>query len=322
MGLKTEYSVSIVMPVKNGGKTLNECLRSIHYQKGILLKEIIILDSGSTDNSLEIASSFGATIIPIDPVLFNHGLTRNVGVNAAAGDLIYLTVQDAAISEHFMLERMVSHFHHPEVKAVVGIQGARQNDNTNPAIWFKRSTAPFLETIHFPDGSFSKLSKAEQLTVNSWDNVNAMYRKTALVEISFKETSYCEDKIWADEALHNGWKLLRDSSLLVYHYHHMYFSYMVSQKYIVDFFNYNRYSCLPEIPNIFMSMLKRIWGVIKKDELNLLKKTYWIYHNIMALIAELWITLLFRILHSAAGRNGLQRGYKQFCSKVPQGSRK
>ena len=87
--------ISVVIPVKNGGKTLERCLDSLRNQINGRDLEIIILDSMSSDNSKEIGFSYGAIIIPIPNGTFNHGLTRNLGVQKSSGDLIYLTVQDA-----------------------------------------------------------------------------------------------------------------------------------------------------------------------------------------------------------------------------------
>jgi rhamnosyltransferase len=317
-----KLSISVVIPVKNGGDQLSDCLRSITNQIGVYIKEIIVLDSNSSDNSVAVALSFNAQIISIDSNAFNHGLSRNIGVNAASGDLVYFTVQDAYLSDFHMLEKVVFHFNDIDVKAVVGIQGVPHRPRTNPAIWFKRMEKPILETMYFQDGSFSLFSKQDRVKYNCWDNVNAMYRRVALLEIPFRETNYCEDKIWADEAFHAGWKLLRDPSFLVYHYHHMYFSYVISQKFIVDLFYYKRFNILPIFPNVITIFSKRVWILLRTEELNFMIKFYWIFHNFSSLLAEFCITLIFKVLHLVSGIKGLNLAYKIFCPNVPQGFKK
>lgn len=314
-----DLSISVVIPVKNGGNVLKDCLEAIMRQQAVFIKDIIVLDSSSTDNSVAIAKSYGAQIVSIDSSSFNHGLTRNDGVNAANGDLVYFTVQDARISDPKMLQKMAAHFSESEVKAVMGIQGVPIHKHTNPALWFQRMTAPNLETLFFPDGKYASLPQREQLKINNWDNVNALYRRSSLLEIPFRQTNYCEDKIWADEALHVGWKLLRDSSLLVYHYHHMYFRYTLSQTYVIDYFYYNRFTKMPQIPNLILNILKSIWAVIKKDNVNILNKLYWITHNTAIHFIEFLMKILFRLLYAVSGDKGLQCGYRVFCHKIPQG---
>jgi rhamnosyltransferase len=312
-------SISVVIPVKNGGNILKRCLEAIFQQQGVFIKEIIVLDSESTDSSVSIAQSFGAQVISVNASAFNHGLTRNEGVKAASGDLVYLTVQDAYISNAYMLQEMAAHFSDTDVKAVMGIQGVPSQNDTNPAMWFQRMTSANLETLYFPKGKFAALTQREQLKFNSWDNVNALYRRSALLGITFKETNYCEDKIWADEAFHAGWKLLRNTSLLVYHYHHMYFRYTLSQTYIIDYFYYTKFRKLPDLPNVVLNILKSSWAVIKKNNLNNLNKLYWIFHNTVFHFTEFLMKILFRLLYAVAGVKGLKWGHRFFCDKVPQG---
>ena len=114
----SSIKISVVLPVKNGAATLGKCLKSLRKQTIGGSLEIIIADSMSTDGSREIAISYGAQIVDIVNGTFDHGLTRNKGVQAATGELIYLTVQDAWISDTGMLERMASHFEDVLVKPV------------------------------------------------------------------------------------------------------------------------------------------------------------------------------------------------------------
>ena len=106
--------------------------------------EIIVLDSMSTDGSREIALSYGVQIVDISNGTFDHGLTRNKGVQAATGELIYLTVQDAWISNTGMLERMAKHFQDVTVKAVVGHQAVPHEKDKNPFIWYRPISAPSI----------------------------------------------------------------------------------------------------------------------------------------------------------------------------------
>jgi ADP-heptose:LPS heptosyltransferase len=217
--------ISVIIPVKNGESTLGCCLDMLSRQTIADQLEIIIIDSGSADSSLQIAARYNARVIHIPPEQFNHGLTRNLGVRNATADLVYLTVQDARISTTDMLENMKAHFYDETVLSVCGIQGVPHDAGTNPAAWFKRQTQPFVKTIFFEHGEFNKLGKEEQLRHSRWDNVNAMYRRSALLNIPFQETNFAEDALWASDALRTDGKLIYDPSLLVFHYHHQDFSY-------------------------------------------------------------------------------------------------
>lgn len=57
--------------------------------------EIVVVDSGSSDTTLDIAREFRAKIVQIPPERFSHSHARNLGADHAAGDYLLFTVQDA-----------------------------------------------------------------------------------------------------------------------------------------------------------------------------------------------------------------------------------
>jgi len=90
-----DEKVSIIIPTKNAGKEFNFLLKMLTNQKGFKEIEIVIVDSGSTDNTLEIAKSYNAKIVEILPEEFSHSFARNLGAKNATGDYFLFTVQDA-----------------------------------------------------------------------------------------------------------------------------------------------------------------------------------------------------------------------------------
>jgi glycosyltransferase involved in cell wall biosynthesis len=87
--------ISVVVPTKNAGDDFPFLLKKLKSQKGLCECEIIIVDSGSTDQTLEAAKNEGATIIEIPPETFNHADARNRGAASATGDYVLFLVQDA-----------------------------------------------------------------------------------------------------------------------------------------------------------------------------------------------------------------------------------
>src|SRR5438552_12090346 len=68
------HLVSILLPVKNEAESLRELLPLVLGQKVNAMLEIIAVDSGSEDDTIEILRSFAATVLTIDPRDFDHGL--------------------------------------------------------------------------------------------------------------------------------------------------------------------------------------------------------------------------------------------------------
>ena len=71
-------TVSVVLPVKNGARHLREVLEAISRQRIDAAVEVLVVDSGSSDGSVEIARAAGARVIEIEPAEFGHGSTRNL----------------------------------------------------------------------------------------------------------------------------------------------------------------------------------------------------------------------------------------------------
>ena len=90
-----ENSVSVVIPTLNAGTEFRWLLRKLRAQQGIDTLEIVIVDSGSTDDTLKLARESGCTLVQIAPQDFSHSHARNIGADAASGDYLLFMVQDA-----------------------------------------------------------------------------------------------------------------------------------------------------------------------------------------------------------------------------------
>ncbi len=113
-----EKKVSAVIPTKNAGADFSSLLKMLKLQKGFNDIEIIIVDSGSTDETLTIAGNEGAKILEIPPEDFHHAHSRNRGAESASGDYILFLVQDALPSSDHWLWEMARVFESNDVVAV------------------------------------------------------------------------------------------------------------------------------------------------------------------------------------------------------------
>lgn len=103
--------VSVVIPVFNTAPYLHECLDSVLSQT-LIDFEAICVDDGSSDNSLAILREYEAKDSRIKVVAFpkNRGLceARNMGIDTAAGDYVYLLDSDDWIDKTY-LEELYTH---------------------------------------------------------------------------------------------------------------------------------------------------------------------------------------------------------------------
>ena len=98
------YKVSVIVPVFNASKYIGKTLDSIINQD-FDSYEIIVVDDGSTDNSLEIINdTLEKTEIPHKVIhQENAGVSvaRNVGIDASTGDyLVFIDADDHVTSNH------------------------------------------------------------------------------------------------------------------------------------------------------------------------------------------------------------------------------
>ena len=97
-------ALSIIIPICNSEKTIKKCIDSIICQNNEDL-EIIIVDDGSTDNSIDIIKKYQVLHSNIKYYYKSHtGVadTRNYGIKKANGDYIFFVDSDDYIDENLI----------------------------------------------------------------------------------------------------------------------------------------------------------------------------------------------------------------------------
>jgi glycosyltransferase involved in cell wall biosynthesis len=98
-----DAQVSVVIPTLNAGPEFAWLLRKLQSQRAVRAVEIVVVDSGSRDGTVELARQAGATLVEIPPGEFTHSHARNLGAQAAGGEYVLFMVQDAfPIGEHWI----------------------------------------------------------------------------------------------------------------------------------------------------------------------------------------------------------------------------
>lgn len=213
-------SIDVVIPVKNGMPEIRRCIEALQAQS-VAIGRIIAIDSGSTDGTdAYLASRPGVELLRIDPSQFNHGLTRNLGWRQSDAELVFFTVQDARALGPDLLERLADGFADPQVSGVCGRQVVCPDVRHNPVEWYRPVSPPADARYRLGDArAFDAYAPERKRDMCAWDNVVAMYRRSALAAIPFREVSYGEDMLWAADALRSGGAILYRPSAQVCHFH-------------------------------------------------------------------------------------------------------
>ncbi len=112
--------VTVAIPTLNAGGDFSRLLRALKEQT--ISYELLVIDSSSSDDTAELARSFGATVITIGRQDFDHGATRNLAVQSAKGDFIVFLTQDAVPANEHALENLLRPFSNAQVAAAYGRQ--------------------------------------------------------------------------------------------------------------------------------------------------------------------------------------------------------
>lgn len=113
------HRVSVVIPTKNRSKLLSEAIRSVGALEGPDLDlEIIVVDNGSTDDTAEVVSAFGARLLRCTKP--GPAAARNVGIRVATGEYIaFLDDDDVWLPQHIRPELALL-TSRPELAACIG----------------------------------------------------------------------------------------------------------------------------------------------------------------------------------------------------------
>ena len=200
---------SVVIPVKDGARYLAEVLAAVRAQEDGI--EVLVIDSGSSDGSQEIARAAGAELLSIAPEQFGHGRTRNLGAERTSGDPICFLTQDATPTPGWLAALREALALDERVGAAFGPHLPRPE--TSPMI--ARELTEFFAGFT-PDGR-PALQRAGGEPFLS--NVNACYRRACWEEIRFDDIPYSEDQAFGRAMLAAGWAKAFHPGAAVLHAH-------------------------------------------------------------------------------------------------------
>ena len=190
--------ISAVIRTYNEAHLLRNCLGILAEQPDL---DVIVVDSYSTDNTVEIAEKYNARIIQHYP--FTHGSSLNVGISASKNEYIAILSGHCFIRSGHYFERMLKHFNHDS--KVAGVY-ARQipSEKSNPID--KRSLLTIYREVPIRNYYFN--------------NAASMIRKEVWDKHKFDETvEACEDILWARQVISTGYKILYEPKAVVEHLH-------------------------------------------------------------------------------------------------------
>jgi len=195
---------SIVIRAYNEEKHIGRLLEGIRQQT-IKDVEIILVDSGSTDETVSVAESFDARHVRIPPEEFTFGHSLNLGMQAARRELIVIASAHVYPVYPDWLESLLRPFENDKVALTYGKQRGPE-------------TAQFSEQQIYHQW-YPDVSKPRQAT-SFCNNANAAIRKSLWEKNAYDETlTGLEDLAWGKWAKEQGYDIAYVAEAEIIHVH-------------------------------------------------------------------------------------------------------
>lgn len=205
MPKNNQMKYSIVIRSYNEEKYLEQLLRALERQETKEEYEVIIVDSGSTDRTCEIAAKNNLQIVHIAKEDFSFGYALNRGIEAARGEFILLISAHCYPTGANWIQKMSLPFSDPKVALVYGKQEGNHISKFSEKQLLKK---------WFPSTSFSRQRNP------FCNNANAAIRKSIWEEIPYnEELTGLEDIDWAQKVIDKGYYLYYNTDAQIVHVH-------------------------------------------------------------------------------------------------------
>lgn len=215
------YDVSVVIPTFNAEEFLEELFKSIFRQITDKKYEVLVIDSGSSDRTLDIIEKHPSVRLhQIPNSEFGHGRTRNLAAKLAEGEYILYLTQDAVPSHDGWLDSIIEPF---SISDKVACVFGKQIPRPDCAVTVKREITTVFKMLG-PDDAVvlhrkNELTESLNLVNTFMSNANSAVRRDLLLEIPFRDVNYAEDQGLGIDMLDTGYYKAYSPLGSVYHSH-------------------------------------------------------------------------------------------------------
>jgi len=210
--IKKKIDVSIIIPTFNEEDYITKCLEAVFNQETSYGIEVLVIDSGSTDNTLFRINDFPQVkVVRIKPEEFGHGKTRNLGARISQGNFIVFLNADAIPANNQWLNFLMDEIEKDDsIAGVYSCHLPRQETYLYVVRDLKKS---------FPDKKIIK-SRASKLDFMIFSTVSSMIPRHIWQKFPFEDDLViAEDQNWARTVLDQDLKISYIPDSQVYHSH-------------------------------------------------------------------------------------------------------
>lgn len=281
---------TIVIPTKNAGDILDRTLNMVFSQKTQFAYEVICVDSGSKDKTLDIIQKYPCRLFQIKPEDFGHGKTRNYGASKGTGEFIVFITQDAAPASDTWLENLILAMKlDDEIAGGFGIHYPYEDCNALDRVDLVRHFQNFGDTnriFYIDDMDKYQADNGYMQYLAFFSDNNACLRRSVWEKYPYPDIDFAEDQVWMRQMLEKGYKKVYCPFAPVYHSHNFKLS-----TYYQRFFDeyrglYNVYQYVIadswwQLPVLWAKHVVRDLFNIRSQQMPRKEKLYWLYYSIV-----------------------------------------
>ncbi len=221
-------SVSVCVPTFQGAQFLGRQLDALRAQRLDVPWDLHVVDSGSTDGTLELlrraAEDFPVplSVRSIHPAEFDHGDTRNALAAESAGELLVFLTQDASPAGPDWLATLAANFADPAVGAAYCRNVPRPDAGLLARVFSEQDPgyAPGRrETRLPPPDEYAAMDAHARRLLYDFNDVASALRRSLWELHPFPRTSFGEDLLMSRALLEAGWTVVYDDAAVVEHSH-------------------------------------------------------------------------------------------------------
>jgi len=226
-------TISIIIPTYRPNSNLLRTLNKLSKIciNGAYLMEVIIINTISKIKIDDLVRKnqylFQLKIINIEKNKFNHGDTRNLGIDRSKGEYIIFLSQDAYPVEANFIEYFIEDLNKKNIVAVFGKEIApnkapKRYLYNEQALWFKQYERFYdkKKRVLFNNKIRSMSQNPDDLIFwYSLSNVFSCYKRSFLKKHRFETIYHGEDVLMGKFIINNGFEKMFDSRCAVEHFH-------------------------------------------------------------------------------------------------------
>jgi glycosyltransferase involved in cell wall biosynthesis/2-polyprenyl-3-methyl-5-hydroxy-6-metoxy-1,4-benzoquinol methylase len=221
--------VSVVIPTYNAGDNFADLLKLLKNQEGIRQIEVVVVDSGSNDRTIEHCHTYGVKLIQINNSEFSHSYARNLGANKSRGDILLFMTQDAFPTS----TKWMYHIIEPIFKENVAAVSCKEQCPEGTELYYRVASkrhSDFLG-VSVSDVVCSKEKCVDELSLRAnagLNDITCAVNKKIFMKFGYR-FNYAEDLDLGVRLINNGYKLKLLASEQVLHGHNRTASYYMSR---------------------------------------------------------------------------------------------